>query len=866
MSEPPKRGRGRPKGSKSKPGSKKPGPKPKKKYGKPVKKKPGPKPKKKQLATVDSPVTNPGVLELLESETETAPTVPVVPLPPRKQWKRSTDSSAKMIRSGAQHHDEQNMSFKDLCRVPEYTSFKPLDLKSINWERRLACKADPLLDLKTYMPNVFYLGWSDPIRELVHLTEEKIRYGGKKSFGMPRGGGKTAVCRGMIHRAIKYGLRNFCFFIGSKDPKAKQTLKFIKGLFHRSAELQQDFPEICYPVYRIEGRSSIGMHGQTYKGERTYLNWSADEVQFATMLFDEEDVAGYLEHDPSCVIWLPDRGVPVEKYIINSSGSIIRTAGIDGSIRGEADIHPILLTQPRPDLVLLDDVQKDQKADSLKACDDLERLIESAIDYLAAPDVTQAAMMPCTVIRDGDVSDLYLSQEKPEWGGLRRGLIDEYPEGLDDDKILDEVNGVPNRSGQLWLEYKEIRDRSYREHGNLKLANAFYNEHQKEMDAGFKVSWVDRYKQDSEDPNVNELSAIQSAMNWRFKDHLSFLSEGQNKPRSKVDTEGLLLRVEDILGQVTDIGQNEMSSQWTNIVCFVDVQDELLFYGLFAHDHAYNGQFIDYGCFPNVKSNFFRKSQLAGWSRLTREFFKAYPNERPGRSGGRLRAPFDAKIYLALKQCCTWLLSRTFPVPGSDQLKSIRALAIDTQWGKASDVTKRFVREFNDSRVICYVGQPYLPSHLQIEEYADRDGWLYEHQQFPHVRESKWIIKTLPNGSQILHADVNRLKSFLMKRMSTPIGSQGAVTLFRPQHQDQHKMFASHVAESEYPEAISARGMTKDCWQKRPHNANDNDYLDIAAGCMCLAAVCGASIKSGEEVTVVPRKKLRDLYAEKRRR
>jgi len=774
----------------------------------------------------------------------------------------------------SQQSQEKYFHFKDLVDIPPYTNYRPLDFNSINWERRLACKADPLLDFKTYMPHVFYLDWAEYQRQLAHEIENRIKEGGKKAFGCPRGGGKTAICRASIIRCIKYGLRRFCFFIGSREDKALQTLGFIRTFWYRSQELNEDFPELAYPIYRLDGRSSLGAHGQVYRGERTHINWGTKEVQFPTMLLTEEDVSGYLEHDPDCVIYLPDRGINIDKFIINNSGSMIRVAGVDGSIRGEAEIHPLLLTQPRPDFVLMDDVQKDQKADSPKACEDLEKLIESAVDYLAAPDVSQAMLMPCTVIREGDVSDTYLNPlKKAEWSGVRNAIISRYPIGMDDYVIHDEINGQANVQGQLWEQYKEIREESYRRHDSLKLANEFYRKHYDIMSKGFEISWSNRFKQDSPNPDKNEVDAIQSAMNWRFKDLESFLSEAQNNPRSKTAQVGLTLRPDEVAEKQPNIQRAHLSIEWQEVVAFVDVQDEILFYTILAFDYDYNGQFIDYGTFPEVKTNYFRKSQTAGWSLLTRNYFKEYPDEKPinvhKNRTTNARAPFEQKLYLAIKQCVTYLLSREFIVGDTEIKKTIKGLAIDTQWGKSSEVVKRFQREFNDSRVITYAGMAFPPHHRQIEEYdvsaGESAGWLFEHQYHPHVKEPKWIVKNRKDGTRYILADVNRLKSFLVARLACPPGKKGCISLFKTDPTN-HRMFAAQVADSEYPEPITARGLTKDCWQTKPSSRDDNDYYDCAAGCICLASICGASLKTTTESDEQKRISLKQAYSNRKRR
>lgn len=796
-----------------------------------------------------------------------------LPTDPKKRVKRLEQIS----RRRAIDEFKQGSDLRDIAFLPPNSNFKPIDFTAINWERRMACKRDPILDLQTYMPKVFYLGFAAYHHSLIEEIEDRIRYGGKKAFGVPRGGGKTAIARGMILRATKYGFRRFPFFVGSKEDKATQTLDFIKAYWYRSQELKQDFPELAYPIYRIEGRPTQGMHGQTYKGERTHLVWKGEELQHACMLLTEDDIRGYLEHDPSSVIYLPDVGVDIDRFIINSAGCITRVAGIDGSIRGEADVHPILLTQPRPDMVLLDDVQKDQKAESPKSCEDLERLIEGAIEHLSGPDVTLAVLMPTTVIREGDVADTYLDpQKKPDFVGVRYGVITKYPNGIDDDVLHDEIDGEPNEQGQLWNAYREIREDSLRKYGDLRLGNDFYREHQETMDMGFEVSWDDRYKKDTKDPNKDEISAIQAAMNWRFKDHIAFLSEGQNRPRLKSASVGLLVKPAEIAEKITFIPRNEISLQWTNIVAFIDIQDELLYYGIFAHDHGFNGQFIDYGTFPQVKTRYFRKNQTYGWSLLTREFYKQFPNERQVANINRnrntqIRAPLEKKIYLALQQCCSWLLSREFSISGlGHEVKQIRALGIDTSWGKASDICKQFIREFNDQRIMAYNGNAFMPSQKQLEEYENRPGWLFEHQQHPLVGESKWVIKPYKesDSARFILADVNRLKSFLMKRLSTQSGSDGCVTLFRDIPEN-HQMFADHVGGSEFPEPKNARGLTKDCWECRPNMKDENEYLDIAAGCMCLASICGASIKTEDlqdKERVQINRSLRDIYNAKKGR
>ena len=71
----------------------------------------------------------------------------------------------------------------------------------------------------------------------------------------------------------------------------------------------------------------------------------------------------------------------------------------------------------------------------------LLRTIQGAVLGLRAPGEPFAALMPCTVVAEGDLADRILDRKQhPEWHGARSSLVVEWPE---------------NR--KLWDEYHEIR-------------------------------------------------------------------------------------------------------------------------------------------------------------------------------------------------------------------------------------------------------------------------------------------------------------------------------------------------------------------------------------------------------------------------
>ena len=202
----------------------------------------------------------------------------------------------------------------------------------------------------------------------------------------------------------------------------------------------------------------------------------------------------------------------------------------------------------------------------------------------------------------------------------------------------------------------------------------------------------------------------------------------------------------------------------------------------------------------------------------------------------------------------------------------IARLGIDTRWGQVTDVIKRFCREAPYAQGItgfhgcipCF-GQAVPPTHRQFEEYTRTKGWLFEDQVNPMVKEVKWIMRPDSAGQFYLSMDVSRLKDFLMARLSSPQGEKGSISLFKAPP-ERHQLFAHHICNSEYPEPVTARGITKNLWKQRDGRP-DNDYLDVAVGCLAIASTLGAYLHTtGQTQTATAkRKRLKDIWREKRK-
>ena len=724
-----------------------------------------------------------------------------------------------------------------------------LDTDGINWELRHACKRNLKLFSETYLPNIFYLGWSNDQLKCVAKAEKVVMDGGTFALAMPRGGGKTAICRSTILWATAYGHRRFPYFVGSTQPMAIQTLGAIKTYWYRSQLLRRDFPEIGWPIYKLENRFHMA-RGQLYNGEPTHVEWGSESVQFPCLLLPEEVAAEYRKHDPDTVKYLAE----YDAWIPKTAGIMINTAGIDGTIRGEAEIHPITLEQPRPDIVLLDDIQKDQKADSPASCEKMIRLVDGAIAGLSGPGQHIAGLMPCTVIREGDVADTYLSHsEKPEWQGERCAMVIKWPKGMTNSQV-----SLETEAGKKWNKYDELRRLSLTRHGDLRLATEYYGkpENRKVMDEGFECSWPDRYTKKHQNKHFIELSAQQHAMNLRLKAPASFSSEFQNVGRKLVEEGIIAITSDQLRKKVIDYKRGEVPPDCQHLVGFVDIQTEMLFYGVLGVNSEFTGVITDYGGLPDINSRYFTRAQTYSWSLLTKMFFDKYPEHRDKAtvtSAGRIRAPLEAKIYHALSVYIPMLLNRVYTRKDEHGTPMrISKLAIDTRWGQASDATKRYIKESGFQNLVPYYGNPIPPTNKQIEEYDLKKGWYFEHQAHPTIKEAKWYVKPSTEGLFYMNADVNRLKDFLFERLGSPLGARGSIALYNDT-EEVHEMVSDQICNPEYPELVSARGLDKNMWMQR-EDVPDNDYLDVFTGCMAMASLDGACLVTGGESIVRPQK------------
>ena len=638
------------------------------------------------------------------------------------------------------------MAGRDIGELPEV----------VNPERKKRCRTNFRMFCEEYFPETFSLEWSPDHLKAIHKIETAVLKGGLFALAMPRGSGKSSLTEVAAIWAMLYGHREFIMLIGATESAALELLDSLMTEFEINEHLAADFPEVSYPIQQLDGIANR-CAGQLYHGERTRITWTSNEIVLPTI-----------------------KGSA-------ASGIVVRVAGITGRIRGMKYKRPDGRSV-RPSLVVIDDPQTSESAGSLEQTRKRIRVLAGDILGLAGPGQKISGIMPCTIIRPGDMADIILNrQTHPDWNGERTKMVYEFPKNM-----------------KLWEKYAEIRAEALREEGNFRRATEFYEAHRAEMDEGAKVSWEARY-------NHDEISALQHAMNLKFQDEQAFAAEYQNDPLPE-DTGGEeILSIDAICAKINGLPHNKVPLACDRLTLFIDVQKALLFYVVTAWAENFTGSVIDYGAWPDQHR---------------REFSLADAN--PTIQSEFPRAGLEGGLYAALTALTDDLLGREWEREDGAVLKIERAL-IDANWGQSTDLVYEFCRESKFAGIVLpshgrYVGASSKPMTEYRKQPGDRLGF-------------NWMMPSVAKKRAVRHViyDSNFWKSFVHARLAVAIGDKGSLTLYG-RIPGIHQLLAEHLT-AEYRVKTSGRGRTVDEWKLKPEH-HDNHWLDCLAGC----AVCGSML------------------------
>ena len=660
---------------------------------------------------------------------------------------------------------EQSLAGRDIAPLPEV----------VNPPRKADCARNFRLFCESYFPETYSLAWSPDHLKVIEKIETAVLKGGLFALALPRGSGKTTITESAALWSMLYGHREFVVLIGATESAALELLDSLKTELEVNERLAEDFPEVCYPVAQLEGIANR-CAGQLYKGERTRITWTSNEIVLPTVEGSK------------------------------ASGIIVRVAGITGRIRGmkfkRSDGRSV-----RPSLVIIDDPQTSESAGSLEQTRKRVRVLAGDILGLAGPGLKISGIMPCTIIRPGDMADIILNRNThPDWNGEKTRMVYKFPTNM-----------------KLWDEYAELRAESLRTDGNFQKATEFYLANREAMDAGAEVSWEARF-------NHDEISALQHAMNLKFQDEAAFQAEYQNDPLPEDTQDDTLLSVDEICAKVNGLPRGRIPLACDKITMFIDIQKALLFFVVIAWSDDFTGAVIDYGAWPDQHR---REFSLADANPTIQSMFPT--------------AGFEGALYAALTSLTDDYLGREWTREDGAMLKIERAL-VDANWGQSTDIVYQFCRQSAHAGVILpshgrYVGASSKPMTEYRKQPGDRLGF-------------NWMMPNVAGKRAIRHViyDSNYWKSFVHARLAVALADKGSLTLYG-RIPGVHQLLAEHLT-AEYRVKTQGRGRTVDEWKLKPQSHN-NHWLDCCAGCAVCASMLGATMPEFLPVRAAPKVRLR---------
>ena len=660
---------------------------------------------------------------------------------------------------------EQSLAGRDIGPLPEV----------VNPDRKSACERNFQLFCESYFPETYSLAWSPDHLKVIEKIETAVLKGGLFALALPRGSGKTTITESAALWSMLYGHREFVVLIGATESAALELLDSLKTELEINEHLSEDFPEVCYPVAQLEGISNR-CAGQLFHGERTRITWTSNEIVLPTIEGSK------------------------------ASGIIVRVAGITGRVRGmkykRSDGRSV-----RPSLVVIDDPQTSESAGSLEQTRKRVRVLAGDILGLAGPGLKISGIMPCTIIRPGDMADIILNRNThPDWNGEKTKMVYKFPTNM-----------------KLWDEYAELRAESLRTDGNFQKATEFYLANREAMDAGAEVSWEARF-------NHDEISALQHAMNLKFQDEAAFMSEYQNDPLPEDTQDDTLLSVDEICAKVNGLPRGRIPLACDKITMFIDIQKALLFFVVIAWSDDFTGAVIDYGAWPDQHR---REFSLADANPTIQSMFPT--------------AGFEGALYAALTSLTDDYLGREWTREDGAMLKIERAL-VDANWGQSTDIVYQFCRQSAHAGVILpshgrYVGASSKPMTEYRKQPGDRLGF-------------NWMMPNVAGKRAIRHViyDSNYWKSFVHARLAVALADKGSLTLYG-RIPGVHQLLAEHLT-AEYRVKTQGRGRTVDEWKLKPQSHN-NHWLDCCAGCAVCASMLGATMPEFLPVRAAPKVRLR---------
>lgn len=652
----------------------------------------------------------------------------------------------------------------------------------VDQERRESCRADFLRFCVTYHPNIFTKPVSKNHPKICKIIQEAVLHGGSYAWCDHRGGGKSTFSECLVEWALLYGHSRFVLFCGASSEAAQDSFESVKTELESNDLLLEDFPEVCYPVRKLEGKPQKA-GGMLFNGEPVGLEWKKNKIVLPCL--------------PGAV----------------SAGSVFKAIGFSGRLRGQKHKNREG-RQFRPDCVIVDDIQKDLTARNPEnVVHQLDTLAKS-INGLREKGHKFTLLIPGTRINPVCFMSQVTDRKKyPQYQGRVFRAMETLPENLD----------LWREYWKIWLETAcELQEANIDDEqawGKGKAtATAFYREHRAEMDAGAEVAWADMYEED-------EISGIQNIMNVFLQSEDVFWTEYQNQPRTSGVGASELTEI-GILSKITpDIPQGIVPAGTTRLTLGCDVQKEMLFWLVTAWGKGYNGHIVDYGTIPEQPHRDFNAERPpVGLSKM-------FPDSN-----------LEGRLYSAVSALVDGVLLREWTTETGEVMRIDRGL-IDVNWSDSADtimtiINRRFRSFQKNGRFIEY---PLLPARGRktsaggkfYQQKKNMEGsWQFAYLQYPD-REKKELVGTV-------WVNTNRAKTHAAQRLIAPMGAPDTVTLYAAPT-GWHSLLVSHFT-AEYAQPASIGELKYEKWTMKP-SRTENHWWDCFVHCVVCNCMEGRQLE-----------------------
>lgn len=303
--------------------------------------------------------------------------------------------------------------------------------------------------------NPFTYAFTEQQLRIIATVGDAIRDGRDKALAASRGEGKTTICERLILKYILQGAAVpgiavfFAVLFAATGAAAEDSLEEIKDQLEQNERLAADYPEVCYPVRALESTAQRA-HSQIVSGFRHDTGEPFEEVSSRFKWCGQGVIFPNVPGSPSAL-------------------SVIETRGLDSAVRG------LKKKGRRPDIVLIDDPDTVESAESETQSAKLEKVIDRAIGGLGGQRRRAARVMITTLPSRMSVSFRYTDRKtKPFFRGDRmRFLI------------------APPARGDLWDTFVQMRQQD--ELDETTHAHAMYLANREVMDEGAIVANPNRF-------------------------------------------------------------------------------------------------------------------------------------------------------------------------------------------------------------------------------------------------------------------------------------------------------------------------------------------------------------------------------------